>query len=376
MMKKQYSAVSLKTDRLYKDFKEEVGSYDPKKDSPPAIINFFTPMRQRYFRKLDSILRGVDDSTRSQKILEFIEIVDYDILANFKKTIKDDYTLRVLDRDYNIPTNIDTREAKKHHINEELSQLAEHIAEWSIELEMMLDLINSIEMYEMTKLKHTKESYIKAFKADFAPRNILTLGNAIDFLLKKVVGMMLKRVTHLALIKGINRMQFTAPVIMEIVYSVAYLKVIPWSMMLEFINMPWIAGSTVLYFALCKVGEVADKNDTRLRINHCSETIVSNKLYMTEARTKLLDLLKNCLDYKEHDTKQANVLKLQMELDYLLIPTKVQRDIDHKTLKPQNEDAIIETLLEFKEIDDYIVVENVSFKEEENEDGFIVVCKS
>jgi len=241
---------------------------------------------------------------------------------------------------------------------------------------MLSDFICNIEMYGVVKLKRKKEDYLKNFKADFIPDNctLLSVSSALDFILKRIVGSFLRSATRLALTRGASRVQFTAPVLMQIVYSVTYLRVIPWAIILRFINLPWVMGTFVVYIALTKLQEFLHKESVKTRLGECDSTINASKLYMSEARNKLVGLLLVCLDPESsEETKQKSEKELNKELEDLLSAKKVKDVIKSRSMKAENEEWITEEMFNVREIEDYVVVDDPIYQEKENEDGFIVV---
>ena len=361
---------------LYEEFQNKLDQFDAKKNPPPIFTNFFTPLKREYFGKLQDLLKQADKTTSQRETYNFAKRIDQELIPKFKKLVKQDYMTRILDRDYNIPKKVDTTEAKGYQLDQELYQLSDHVADWSMELELLIDFICSLEMYGVMKLRKKKEDYIKSFKAEFALENYTSLPvrTVLDYLLKRIVGYLLRRATQLAMIRGINRMQFTAPVLMEIIYSITYLKIIPWAIILRFINVPWVMGTFVVYIALTKLQQYLQKENAKSRLLECDETLNSSKLYMNEVRNRMVSLLVECLDPEAtEETKTSCENGLRKELEDLLCPKKVREDLKGKIISSENEDQMTLEMYNVRELEDYVIMEDQTYLEQENEDGFIVV---
>ena len=363
------------TEQLYADFRVKLDSFDPKQNPPPIITDFFSPLRLKCYENLQELLKSEDQATKTKELAHFVKVVYFEALPEFKKKIKDQYMLSILDRDYNIPSKVDTNEAKHMKITEEVCQLAEHVADWSIELEMLTELLCCIDSLGVVTLEKEKEDYLKAFRKDFAPQKVSSVRNTVDFLLKRIIGYILERTTHIAIIKGINRMQFTAPILMDIIYHITCLRVIPWRLILGFINVPWLIGTFAFYIALSEIEKYVEKEDVRANISQCDGIIVANKLYMAETRYTLLQQLVDMLQARDESVNEAKQKQIEDGLNSLLAPEKVRAAILEEELRTQDEEKISERLLNYKELEDYVVIDNFTYKELENEDGFTIVSK-
>jgi hypothetical protein len=347
---------------------------DFERSQPPYITNSFSFMRKDKFSFLNEELKKHSEETRFQALYKVVKGIDNELLPRLIKRLQPPYLEKILQKHYNVPKDLELKEVKSYGAITELNNLAESIAAWSLELEASAFVLESLHLYGVMDLPQKKVSYLDSLKEEFKPKSSLFgMGSVMHFLFKRILKYTCMSLSKMAFVKGVSQITFDSGLLMSIGYEYAITSAIPWNLILQMVNLPWLLGGVVASMVITKAGDYYLKQDSLKRITEFAETLALYTEYLTAQREAIVENMLKYFDRNATADQRKNIRgDLAYQVECLVNSTYVDNVMKLNKQGIKEDVELHEDMFTARELDDYVLIEERKFIEVEDE-GFIVV---
>jgi len=351
---------------IFQETEQFIRKTDPKRCSPPYIMNTFSAIREKAYEKFIKESKN-DKSEAKVRLGMFIDKFEIEYIEILRDKLKERYAEYIQQKRDDVPSGIDFRELKSIGATDEISQLARSIAEWSLELEILSYTIEGLRLYGLKEIKgnNQKQDYIKSLKQSYTYKKEAGFSSFSEYLLRRMVNFTLGKVSSLALVRGVTKVQFGTQAIFQIFMTFSLTNQIPWRMIVGYMNLPWLLGGFACSLLIKSIQDYARRDEVISNLQQALTVFEDNKLHLMSERSSLLDLALKIISSPDDESYQYEMKKLSVAVDGLLNPTEASA----QTLMDED----IEKMFEVKEMEDYFLVEEKDHKEQKDDSGVLVI---
>jgi len=351
---------------IFQETEQFLKKIEPKRCSPPYIMNTFGLVREKAYGKFIKESKN-DKSDAKVRLGMFIDKFEIEYIEILRDKLKERYADYIQQKRDDVPSGIDFKELKSIGATDETNQLARSIAEWSLELEILSYTIDGLRLYGLKEIKgnHQKQDYIKALKQSYTYKKEASFFSFSEYLLRRMVNFTLGKVSSLAMVRGVTKVQFGTQAIFQIFMTFSLTNQIPWRMIVGYMNLPWLLGGFACSLLLKTVQDYAHRDEILSNLQQALTVFEDNKLHLMSERSSLLDLALKIISSPDDETHQYETRKLSVAVDQLLNPTETSA----QTIMDED----IEKMFEVKEMEDYFLIEEKDHKEHKDDSGVLVI---
>ena len=334
----------------------------------PFIVNVFLPMRNKAYQRLVEDGKRSDRAEQKMKLKLFIEKFEIEYIDLLRTKLLDKYIDYIQHKRYNMPCEVDIKELKQIGASVEVDQLSAVIAEWSLELEIISYTIEGLKLYELQDPKTIeKKDYMSALKYGYNYQKEQSFRSISECVIRKAVTFTLTKVSSIALMRGLTKIRFGSKAIIEIFFMFTLSNRVPWSLIVNYLNLPWVLGGLVCSLLLRKLSEYATRDEVLSNLQEVLETFEGNRTHLMSERKDLLDTVFVMISKPSDSKNQIEAKKISKIINNLLNP-------DSKSLEANEATKLdVELTHNIEEVDDYVVVEEKDHKENVDKTGVLIV---
>jgi len=354
---------------IFQDTEDFLHNLNPKKYVPPFMTTVFSTTRQNAFKVFEQETQNDNESDKRQKLFLFVSKFEGEYVEILRSKLRERYIDVILDKHYEIPSEINIKEVESHGAISELAQLAIAIAEWTLELEISAYTFEGLKLYGLLENEGTKKKdYFKLLKSEYGYKKESCFWTMTHYLLRKALSFTINKVSSLALAKGMSQGGFQIQDLINILVTISASGTIPWASINQTLNVTTLAGGFVCSHFIQRLNDYAVKKDVLSSVVHVQETFETNKLHLMTERRTILDLIDRALSEKDDDKFKWELDVLDETVKNILDP---KHNTEHQSLLSHLE--LADRTFKVKEDGDCVVVEEKTHKEKEDESGVIVV---
>jgi len=354
-----------KIGKIYTDLEDSLSNYNLQSVIAPFITNTFHVQRKKAFKTLEDLIKDLSFDEKQAHYRNFVEKVDKEQLIKFKYLIKEPYVNLVFQKHYNLPQNIDLKQIKEGDAYKELYNLSLIISIWSIEIELLADLIERATLYKLYQPIDEKTSVINRLKMEKNLQNKFTVEGFSKKLLRSVVVKLIQRLSGFFSAKGLSYTSISWSACQGILAYIMGTAAFPWACIVGNVSIPWICGGFLATKLLENVGKKISRNEVIEDLKYLENAISDNAEDLMEQYKGINDAIDKCLAAESE--KELDFFKevLRKKIDYLLEANsepKVRAENGHL-----NQSRLCLSMLVVQESDDWVICD-LREDEEQNDD--------
>jgi len=249
---------TLKT--IFKETEDYISKLNPSKCTPPFIMSIFFHVREKAYQRLlqaHSLKENPEETTKL--IVSFVQKFEVEYIEELRTKLRHCYSEHIQTKEYNVPNDVDFKNLKNFGASSEINDLSETIAGWSFELEVLSYTLEGIKLYGLQDFKGVeKKDYVSILKRGYSYKKT-SMKSVSEFLVKKLVNVTLDKFSSAALAGGVSKIQLGGGALMEIFLTFSMSGKMPWALVLNYLNLPWLLGGVVCSLFLKKLNDYATK---------------------------------------------------------------------------------------------------------------------
>jgi len=350
---------------IFKDTETFLHQLNPKAHQPPFISTTFSAMRRNAFQVMKECSSGGDEASKAENLLIFVSKFELEYIETLRSKLREQYIDLVLQKQSDIPNDINMKEVEGYGAISDIAQLAIAIAEWTLELEISAYTLEGLILYGLIKEEKEKhEDYFTHLKEEYSYKKKNGLVSMMEYLIRRAMNFTFSKFSSLALAKGMSKGGFQGKDILDIIISISTSGVVPWTAVAGTLNISWVAGGFLCSHIFQKINDYAVKREVFKTLKAVRETFENNKLHLMTERQTILDLMDRVLNEKDGAKKKWDLGVLGRTVNCILHPSE-KGQLSHLELTGR--------AFNVKEEEDCVVVEENGYNEKEDESGVIVV---
>jgi len=327
-------------------------------------MSVFFHVREKAYQRLLQDPSFKENPQEANKLtISFMQKFEIEYIDELRNKLKGCYSEHIQTKEYNVPNDVDFKNLKNFGASSEIIDLSESIAGWSFELEVLSYTLEGIKLYGLQDFKGVeKKDYVSILKRGYSYKKT-SIKSISEFLIKKLVNVTLDKFSSAALAGGLSKIQLGGGALMEIFLTFSMTGQMPWTLVLSYLNLPWLLGGLVCSLFLKKLNDYATKEVVLANLGGVLNTFENNKLSLMSERQRVLDMAILILGKEEREKK--DIKKLGVMIDGLLNPKD-------ETSEGNTED--IQKMYDVHDCDDYVMIDQKEHKEyQDTESGIVVV---
>lgn len=354
-----------KIGKIYTDLEDSLTNYNLQSVVAPFITNTFHVQRKKAFKSLEDLIKDETFDQKQEHYRNFVDKVDKQELVKFKYLIKEPYVNLVFQKHYNLPKNIDFKQIKEGEAYKELYNLSLIISIWSIEIELLADLIERATLYKLYHPVDEKTSVINRLKADKNLQNKFTVEGFSKKLLRSVVVKLIQRLSGFFSSKGLSYTSISWSACQGLLAYIMGTAAFPWAVIVGNVSIPWICGGFLATKLLENVGKKISRTEVIGDLKYLENAIGDNAEDLMEQYKGISDAIDKCMAAESE--KELDFFKevLKKKIDYLL-----EANNEPKVKVAQNgslnQSRLCLSMLVVQESDDWVICD-LREDEEEND---------
>jgi len=353
---------------IFQETDKFLKGFDPKKHSPPVIMSVFLPIREKAYSRLTQEKNKNSNKEDKESLIKFVEKFEIEYIEILQEKLKNRYIDYIQTKQYNVPHDINFKDLKNQGAVSEISQLATSIAEWSLELEVVAYTLEGLKLYGLQEFNGVeKMDYVGALKRGFTFNKKASLQTLSEYLIRKLVNFSLNKFSSVALMGGLTRIEIGTQAILEIFLKFSLTNKIPWTLVLNYLNLPWVLGGLAFSLLFKLLNDYALQDELVTNLRKVFATFENNKLYLMGQRKKISEIMRTIIKGNSHEERQSELRKLTNIVKNLLNPSEQEFEMEEVS---QEE---VERMYNIQELDDYVLVTDKDHKEKEDTSGVIIV---
>ncbi|CAD8103177.1 unnamed protein product [Paramecium sonneborni] len=240
---------------------------------PPYLSSFYQPLRKQTFQNYLAI-KVSDQNQRKQAIYKFIQLVDIEILSLFQEQIIKPYQNLILVRHYGIPQDLDVEKLKLDNKTlGALNDLASSIAQWNLQIEIAVDNITRVQLYELwNQSGKIKEAQLTAeIKGILSPSDDLDYKTYSKHILIRMLAQGADKFGKFLYSNGLSESNLSYGAALVIYHALIGKSALPWNVIIPNVSLKWLFGGVIGSLALGKVSTYLEKCDQVQQLQGCAE---------------------------------------------------------------------------------------------------------
>lgn len=358
---------STKLKKFFEEADKFITNIDPRKATPPFISTSLRIKRKEDFKYISSI----ENEVLKQEALElFIKKYENDYLEDLRIKLKERYIDTILQKRYDLPSDLNVKEIKHLGALTELNTLAIAVAEWSIELEILAYTIEGLVLYGFQPVQGTiNTDIVSHLKNEYTFKSVRTMKSVSSYLVQKMISLSLKKFSSLAIAKGVSKIQLGGSAIWEIALAFSMTSRVPWNLVIKYLNVPWLIGGFISSYLIKQIGEYVEKDEVVTNMQKMMNGFEENKLNIMDQRKVLYEEIIRKVKSQDKRVHEECQKKVKHIIENLMEPNTIEGNTINGDLNPDFEKSF-----NIKELEDCVLIEDKEFKEVEDEDsGFLVI---
>jgi len=366
-----------KISKIYTDFEDSLSNYNLESVVAPFITNTFHVQRKKAFKSLEDLIKDESFDEKQAQYRNFIAKIDKEELVKFKYLIKEPYVNLVFQKHYNLPKNIDLKQIKEGDAYKELYNLSLMISIWSIEIELLADLIERATLYKLYQPVDEKTSVINRLKMEKNLQNKFTVEGFSKKLLRSVAVKFIQRLSGFFSSKGLSYTSISWSACQGILAYIMGTAAFPWACIVGNVSIPWICGGFLATKLLENVGKKISRTEVIDDLKYLENAIGDHAEELMEQYRGICDAIDKCLAAESE--KELDFFKdvLKKKINYLLEANSEPK------VGPQNghlnQSRLCLSMLVVEESDDWVICDLREDEEQDENDEDIsedIVCST
>jgi len=177
----------------------------------------------------------------------------------------------------------------------------------------------------------------------------------------------LARFSNMAIFKGFSKAEFGSKALIQILMIFSMSKKVPWTLILKYLNLPWIVGGFACSLIINQMKDFMVRNQAVANLQIVYQKFEKNKIYLMSERRSIVDQALKLINNASPEREQ-NLKKLNKTINHLL-NTIQENNENQSEISPEE----IEMMFNVKEIEDYTLVEERNHQEKKDKSGVVVV---
>ncbi|RZK02347.1 MAG: hypothetical protein EOO43_23425, partial [Flavobacterium sp.] len=260
----------------------------------------------------------------------------------------------VFQKHYNLPKNIDLKQIKEGDAYKELYNLSLIISIWSIEIELLADLIERATLYKLYQPVDERASVMNRLKMEKNMQNKFTVEGFSKKLLRSVVVKLIQRMSGFFSSKGLSYTSISWSACQGILAYIMGTAAFPWACIVGNVSIPWICGGFLATKLLENVGKKISRTEVIGDLKYLENAIGDNAEDLMEQYKGICDAIDKCLAAESE--KELDFFKgvLKKKIDYLLEANSEPQVKGQNGNNSLNQSRLCLSMLVVEESDDWV----------------------